>query len=122
MKIYEGSRANPEEETASDVLVTVNGNPLSPAPSLKIVNHSPTGFAWGYYGSGPAQLALAILLDCMEDKDIATRYYQDFKSEVVSQFGDKWKITEAEIQDFLFSKIKIPNLNSNAPSNEGDLS
>ena len=26
-------------------------------------NHSPTGFEWGYCGSGPAQLALALLAD-----------------------------------------------------------
>jgi hypothetical protein len=28
-----------------------------------IVNHSPTGIAWGYGGSGPAQCALAVLID-----------------------------------------------------------
>ena len=28
--------------------------------SLAVRNHSPTGPAWGYDGSGPAQLALAI--------------------------------------------------------------
>ena len=28
-----------------------------------IRNHSPSGFNWGYGGSGPAQLALAILAD-----------------------------------------------------------
>lgn len=27
----------------------------------ELVNHSPTGFEWGYGGSGPAQLAFAIL-------------------------------------------------------------
>lgn len=30
---------------------------------LGVRNHSPTGFSWGYNGSGPAQLALAILCD-----------------------------------------------------------
>lgn len=33
---------------------------------LDLVNHSPTGFSWGYGGSGPAQLALAILADYFE--------------------------------------------------------
>ena len=28
---------------------------------LDLVNHSPTGFEWGYGGSGPAQLAVAML-------------------------------------------------------------
>lgn len=30
---------------------------------LDLMNHSPTGFSWGYAGSGPAQTALAILAD-----------------------------------------------------------
>jgi hypothetical protein len=34
---------------------------LDPAPSQKIHNHSPDGFNWGYVGSGPSQLALAIM-------------------------------------------------------------
>lgn len=35
--------------------------PLS--PRLDLFNHSPLGFECGYQGSGPAQLALAILAD-----------------------------------------------------------
>ena len=42
--------------------VLVDGLPLSPKDSQKIVNHSPDGFEWGYGGSGPAQLSLAIVL------------------------------------------------------------
>lgn len=39
-----------------------NGKPtvLHPGPSLLLANHSPTGFEWGYLGSGPSQLSLAI--------------------------------------------------------------
>ena len=36
---------------------------LTPALSHGIRNHSSSGFEWGYGGSGPAQLALAILAD-----------------------------------------------------------
>jgi Family of unknown function (DUF6166) len=35
--------------------------------SLKLWNHSPSGFNWGYGGSGPAQTALALLLDWTDD-------------------------------------------------------
>jgi len=35
---------------------------LDPRPSLQLRKHSPDGFEWSYGGSGPAQLALAILL------------------------------------------------------------
>jgi hypothetical protein len=48
-------------------------------PSLKLYNHSPTGFNFGYGGSGPAQLALAILLDYTGDKMVAGAFHQDFK-------------------------------------------
>jgi len=58
--------------------VWLNGKELSPGPGQKIINHSPDGFAWGYGGSGPAQLALAVCLEIF-DKEAAIRVYQDFK-------------------------------------------
>ena len=36
-------------------------------PRLDLVNHSPTGFAWSYDGSGPSQPALALLADVYDD-------------------------------------------------------
>ena len=42
-------------------VVLADGEPLSPRNDL--FNHSPSGFEWGYPGSGPAQLALALLAD-----------------------------------------------------------
>ena len=42
--------------------VFLNGKRLPLKPSQKVANHSPDGFAWGYAGSGPTQLALALLL------------------------------------------------------------
>jgi hypothetical protein len=44
-------------------IISVNGKPLSPRASPAVWNHSPDGFNWGYGGSGPARLALAILLE-----------------------------------------------------------
>ena len=38
------------------------GGRLNACESLAIARHSPDGFGWGDGGSGPAQLALAILL------------------------------------------------------------
>jgi hypothetical protein len=58
---------------------------LTPERSLELVNHSPSGFEWGYGGSGPAQLALALLLDYTENKTFALDHYQVLKTEVVSQ-------------------------------------
>lgn len=51
--------------------VWVDDEPLSPKRSQKVWNHSPDGFNWGYGGSGPAQLALAILLLTLEDEEQA---------------------------------------------------
>lgn len=72
-------------------------NELSPAPSQKLYNHSPDGFQWGYGGSGPAQLALALLLDATTDPDTALAFYQNFKWQKVAAWGDKWSITRSEI-------------------------
>ena len=51
--------------------------------SLKVYNHSPDGFCWGYTGSGPSQLALAIML-LYVDKITALRTYQEFKRDVIA--------------------------------------
>lgn len=58
--------------------VWLNGKRLSPRQSWKVWNHSPDGFAWGYGGSGPAQLALAIMLKFYSENK-AIIYHQDFK-------------------------------------------
>lgn len=68
---------------------------------LKIRNHSPSGFAWGYGGSGPAQLALALLVDALGDVELAETHYQDFKFELVAGWGDSWSISAQEIRDFV---------------------
>lgn len=51
----------------SDLAVWLNGKKLSLKKSLAIVNKSPTGFNWGYAGSGPSQLAFAIALELFDD-------------------------------------------------------
>lgn len=86
--------------------VTRNGLPLDPGPSQKIRNHSPDGFSWGYGGSGPAQLALALLLDVTGNRELAESLYQDFKWEVVAMWDQKdgWTITSAQIHDWLAKK------------------
>ncbi|QKY22195.1 hypothetical protein B4589_017505 (plasmid) [Halolamina sp. CBA1230] len=75
---------------------------LTPERSLALVNHSSSGFEWGYSGSGPAQLALALLLDYTGDEAFALDHYQAFKSEVVSQLDcagsdECWRLTSSEI-------------------------
>lgn len=52
-------------------------------PRLDLRNHSPSGLAWGYAGSGPAQLSLALLADALGDDAKAQALYQQFKWLVV---------------------------------------
>ena len=103
-KIYEGGHAPSIRRT---VLVSVNGVPLPLEPSLKILNHSPTGFAWGYMGSGPAQLALAMLLDYTGDATFANRYHQLFKIDIISDLprDEVWSINSDEIDTWIHENI-----------------
>lgn len=80
------------------------GKVLDLGTSLKVVNHSPTGFCWGYYGSGPAQLALAILLDYYDgDVETAKALYQDFKSKVIAglPMDEDFVLTGKQVEDAL---------------------
>lgn len=67
-------------------LVLVDGKELPLGPSLKLRNHSPTGFQWGYAGSGPAQLALALLLFAGIERQDAEDLYQAFKAAHVQRW------------------------------------
>ena len=94
MKTYEGIR----EGYAT--IVTVDGRPL--VPRLDLWNHSPTGFEWGYGGSGPAQLALALLADHLGEDDTAVVLHQDFKRAVVARLDKRsWTLTSIQIQQHI---------------------
>lgn len=65
-----------------------------------LANHSPSGFEWGYSGSGPAQLALAILAHATHDDAVALRFYQRFKAEFIASLPRTggWSITAAFVR------------------------
>ena len=56
-----------------------------------LVNHSPDGLEWGYTGSGPAQLALAMLVYALTEvgyrdpEAAALAHYQSFKFQVIAK-------------------------------------
>lgn len=56
--------------------------PLPPRNDLR--NHSPDGFSWGYSGSGPAQLSLAMLMQVLRDWSRVQPIYQTFKERFVA--------------------------------------
>lgn len=70
------------------------------APRLELCNHSPDGFEWGYGGSGPAQLALAIIADATGNDVLAVNTHQLFKAIFVGRLDkDKaWAITEGRVR------------------------
>lgn len=98
MKHYIGERTPDRRE----VLVLDKSRPdggylLNPRHDLR--NHSPDGFNWGYGGSGPAQLALALLADALGDDEKAQRLYQDFKFKVIGRLdGDRFELSEENIR------------------------
>jgi len=93
-------------------------------PRNDIYDHSPTGIAWGYGGSGPAQLALGILADYfspdgkrvrytrrnewdMDGRDDpnqkALKHYQEFKWAIVALFpmDGEWELPGEIIEKFV---------------------
>ena len=84
--------------------VYIDGKRLDPRRSQAIWNHSPDGFNWGYSGSGPAQLALAILLR-VTDQVTAQRYHQRFKAEVVASWPQADFEVEFDVRGWLRGKI-----------------
>ncbi len=97
--VYTGTRKRGGPE------VLVNGRPLPSRNDL--IDHSPDGFEWGYGGSGPAQLALAILAYEFGDQ-FALRYYQDFKWKIIANLRPSgWFLTSDGLRRIL-ADCEIP--------------
>jgi hypothetical protein len=91
VKVFTGERT----EFGCDVWVHEGRNVSALDPATHIRNHSPTGFEWGYGGSGPAQLALALCFNVTQDAERAQRVYQQFKWAVVGHLHQStWTMTE----------------------------
>ena len=69
---------------------------LSSARSRTLQSHS-RAFEWGYAGSGPSQLGLAILLDYTRAERLALAHYQAFTRDVVAGFDERWELSTDEI-------------------------
>ncbi len=80
--------------------VFLNGNILDPSESQEVKNQSPTGFNWGYYGDGPAQLALGILLK-FTDEETALDNYQAFNEEIIAVLPQEDFEIEIDVEEWL---------------------
>src|SRR5262245_27865067 len=112
MKTYTGRR----DKLGNCIVRVIDGEGESHELPLRLdlFNHSPTGFEYGYGGSGPAQLALAILADALSAKGrspsvnrsfdrIAVQLHQDFKWKMITPLkrDEPWKITQQQVLDFV---------------------
>jgi hypothetical protein len=93
MKRYVGDR------TIDGVKVTVDGAPLD--PGVDVTEFTKNGFEWSYEGPEPRQLALALLLDHLGDRDKAKASVEPFMAAVVANFGNEWEMTSADIASAL---------------------
>jgi hypothetical protein len=93
MKRYVGDR------TIDGVKVTVDGAPLD--PGVDVMEFTKNGFEWSYEGPEPRQLALALLLDHLGDRDKAKTSVEPFMTAVVANFGNEWEMTSADIDSAL---------------------
>jgi Family of unknown function (DUF6166) len=95
MKVYYGTRT----EHGPAVVVEEDGQCRGLDPRRDLRDHSPDGFSWGYGGSGPAQLALALAADVLGDDEKAQDVYQRLKFTLVGRLPDEgWVLTEGRIR------------------------
>ena len=104
------------EGKAATRQVWINGFEINPERSQKVWNHSPDGFNWGYGGSGPAQLSLAILLEFFP-KEIAIDAHQRFKFFYISSLEMEKDFTVRLNRDWL--KMKVMEMANRRFFNEG---
>jgi uncharacterized protein DUF6166 len=103
LSTYAGRR-----EADGTTLVTVDGAPLDPRVHFR--EQATTTFDWGYAGAGgPAQLALAILVDHLADAEKARRHYEQFVQRVICKLPSSgWTLTASEIDAILPSSAGGP--------------
>jgi hypothetical protein len=66
---------------------------------LDLRKHSPSGAEWGYGGSGPAQLVLALAADVLGDDEAAQDMYQQLKVKLVGRLPhDGWSLSEEQLR------------------------
>jgi len=93
MKTYEGKR------TIDGLVVTVDGQRLDEHYEVKCF--SKYGFEWTYEGASPQQLALAILVDHLDEKERAIRLSQPFMQQVIANLDNDWTLSTDEIDSAL---------------------
>lgn len=122
-KQYHGSRFNGRCIVVVEI-IDDDGTITRTYPLCHFNRHSPSGFEWGYSGSGPADLARAIMIDYLAYADdpaglmpldrvqvLADEYYMAFKFEVVSGLPrDEWRMSANLVEQWKASyeeRVKV---------------
>ncbi len=63
------------------------------------MNHSPDGLALGYFGSGPARLALAMVMEVFNNWERVRPIYQRFKDQFIARIpkNANWTADGADV-------------------------
>ena len=81
--------------------VYVRRNPKAPfcplPPRNDLRDHSPGGFAWGYDGSGPTQLALALAVNVLGSDQLGLDHYDQLRALVARLPHQFWELTEDQV-------------------------
>ena len=107
MGVLTGYRGERQDGVCKAWSVYEDGKKLALNPRRDLCNHSPTGFQWGYAGSGPAQLALAIVAHYGRqferfDGEQAVRMHQEFKRKFIQGIeSETWEIPVDKVSAFV---------------------
>lgn len=90
------------------IVSVVDGKLAAPLDAgYRHMNQSPTGFDWGYVGSGAYQLAFGILLDYFNAPAPALLHFKDFaEREIATLNGERWEMSTEQIASAL-ERIRI---------------
>jgi hypothetical protein len=92
---YQGWRTS----LGTQVVRLSDGFPHELPLRLDLRNHSPTGFDWGYGGSGPMQLSLALCADYIGNDQVALAVYEMVKTNLIARLpqDETWLMGSREI-------------------------
>jgi hypothetical protein len=102
MKLYRGYRVN-----GTQAVVMADNLLLSFDEAVKLRGYIwEIGPEWGYNGTGPTMLSLAILLDCFGDSVVALKWYEAFRDEFIGPADYKgFIILQSQIDNWLVQKL-----------------
>jgi hypothetical protein len=89
MKTYAGIRG------FDGLQVTVDGRKLPEHYEVK--QFTTWGFEWTYEGDSPKQLALALLVEHLRDRERAIRLAEPFMKKVVADLDNDWVLQSSDI-------------------------